>query len=155
MRIAIALVAAFAATAAFAQNPLDVLKAKMKAGQYAYKSEMDLGQIPGLPKGMNLGKQTFNFEQCVTPQDIERGHLGKGRNGKTPADCEITNFRMSGNTASYRMACKGDMNMTADNTITFVSDGYRMNMKMAMVRGGQTTNVSQVMEAKYLGPCRK
>lgn len=155
MKFAIALVTAFAATAALAQNPMAALKGKLKAGQYAYKMEMDLGEMPGMPKGMNLGKQTLNFQQCVTPEDIERGQLGKGKNGNMPAECQVQDFRMSGNTASYRMVCKGDMNMTADNVITFVSDGYRMNMKMAMVRGGHTTNMKQAMEARYLGPCQK
>jgi len=153
MKTAFALAAAFAATAAFAQNPMAALKGKVKDGMYAYRMEMDLGQIPGMPPGMS--KQTMNFQHCVTKQDIERGQLGKGRDGKSPADCQIEDFRMSGNTASYRMVCAGEMQMTADNTITFVSDGYRMKMKMSMVRGGHTMNTNQAMEAKYLGPCTK
>lgn len=146
-------VAAISATAAVAQNPMQGLKGKMKAGLYSYKMEMDMGQMPGMPKGM--GKQTMNFEHCVTPQDIEKGELGKGRDNRGSENCEIRDFKMSGNTASYRMVCKGEAEMTADNTVTFVPDGYKMDMKMAMNQGGRKMNMNQKMEARYLGACKK
>lgn len=154
MRSAILLAAALAATAAHAQSPMSAMKGKMKDGLYAYKMEMDMGQVPGMPAGM--GKQTMAFEHCVTPQDIEKGNLGKGKEERNPGNCEIKDFKMSGNTATYKMVCKDrDMAMTADNTITFVPDGYRMAMKMAMDQGGQKMNMTQNMEARYKGPCKK
>jgi hypothetical protein len=153
MKIAILLVAALAATTAVAQSPMNAMKGKMKDGLYSYKMEMDMGQMPGMPAGM--GKQTMNFQHCITPQDIEKGELGKGREDRKPANCEVKDFKMSGNTASYKMVCKGETAMTADNTITFVPDGYKMVMKMAMDQGGQKMNMTQNMEAKYLGPCKK
>jgi hypothetical protein len=153
MKNAILLVAALAATAAVAQSPMNAMKGKMKDGLYSYKMEMDMGQMPGMPAGM--GKQTMNFQHCITPQDIEKGELGKGREDRKPANCEMKDFKMSGNTASYKMVCKGETSMTADNTITFVPDGYKMVMKMAMDQGGQKMNMTQNMEAKYLGPCKK
>ena len=153
MRTAIALAAALAvsATAAFAQSPGDAMKGKMKPGMYAYKMEMDMGQVPGMPAGM--GKHTMNMQHCVTPQDIERGQVGKGRDGKGNSNCEMQDFKMSGNTATYRLVCKGEGAMTADNKITFVSDGFDMTMKMAMDSGGNKMNMTQNMQGRYLGPC--
>ena len=153
MKIAIALVAAFAATVSLAQNPMEGLRGKMKDGMYAYKIEMDMGQVPGMPAGM--GKHTTTMQHCVTQQDMDKGQLGKGREERGPQNCEVKDFKLSGNTATYKMVCKGQGAMTADNTITFVSDGFRMNMKMAMDQGGRKTNMTQNMEAKYLGPCTK
>ena len=153
MKTVLVLAAALAATGALAQSPADAMKGKMKPGLYNYKMEMDMGQVPGMPAGM--GKQTMNMQHCVTPQDIERGQVGKGRDGKANSNCEMKDFKMSGNTASYKMVCKGENAMTADNTITFVPDGYKMVMKMAMDHGGQKMNMTQNMEAKYLGPCKK
>ena len=147
-----ALAAGLAATGAAAQNPAEAMKGKVKPGMYSYKMEMDMGQVPGMPAGM--GKQTMNMQHCVTPQDVEKGELGKGRN-EGPRNCEMKDFRMSGNTASYRMVCKGEFEMVADNTINFVSNGYRMNMKMQMDRGGQKMNMTQNREAQSLGPCTK
>ena len=151
--LALATVFATTAVAAFAQNPMEAFKGKVKEGLYAYKIDMDMGQMPGIPAA--LAKQTINIQNCVTKQDIESGQLGKRQEGKNASDCQVKDFRMSGNTASYRMVCGGESQMTADTLITFTSDGYRMNMKMAMNRGGRVVNMNQVAQAKYLGACTK
>jgi Protein of unknown function (DUF3617) len=132
----------------------DQFKGKMKDGLYEYKMEMDMGAVPGMPPGM--GKQNMTFQKCLTPQDVERGQMGRGagRDGKMPTNCEINNFSMSGNTASYTMVCKAPNEMTADNKITFTGDGFKMDMKMAMNQGGRVMNMNQHMESKYLGPCK-
>ena len=83
-----------------------------------------------------------------------RRKLGRSEQQKME-QCEIKNFKMSGNTASYTTVCKGDMQMTADTTITFSGADYKMNMKMAMNQGGQVMNMTQKMDGRYLGPCKK
>ena len=137
--------AAFAATAA---GPFDQFKGKLKPGMYETRMEM---QIPGMPAGM--GKQNMTVQNCVTAEDIDAGQMGKKEG--MPKDCEVKNFKMSGNTASYTTECKGNMKMTADNHITFRDNGYTLDMKMAMNQGGQVMNMQQKMEARYLGPCTK
>jgi hypothetical protein len=81
--------------------------------------------------------------------------MGKGRDGKAPDKCEVKNFSMSGNTATYTTECKGEPEMTVDSKVVFNDAGYRMDMKMAMKQGGQTMNMTQKMEARYLGACKK
>jgi hypothetical protein len=96
------------------------------------------------------------MQHCLKNEDIEKNGLGKSRDGKgMPENCKIENFKMSGNTASYTMVCKGGPDMTADNVVTFMGDGYKMDMKMAMNQGGRMMNMTQHMEAKYVGPCTK
>ena len=147
-----ACIAALSSPLVFAEGPFDQFKGKMKEGQYETKMDMDMSGMKGAPPGM--GKQSHSFTHCVTAKDIEKGQVGRGRpDGKAPEDCEVKNFKMSGNTASYTMECKGRMQMTADNTVTFSDSGYRMDMKMAMNQGGQVMNMTQRMESKYLGPC--
>ncbi len=149
--LAAALAAAFS-TAAIA-GPFDQFKGKMKDGLYEYKMQMDMGQMPGMPPGM--GKQSHTFQNCVSKKDIEDGGFGKNKDRKQPENCEIRDMKMSGNTATYTMECKGDPAMKADNKITFTSEGFNMDMKMAMVQRGQTMNMTQHMESRYLGPCTK
>jgi hypothetical protein len=152
MKTALLLVAAFAATAAVAQGDMKAFTSKIKPGLYEYKMEMDMGQMPGAPKGM--GKQTMTVQHCLTAKDIEDGQLGrKDPNSKT--DCKMSDMKVSGNTASYKFACKGEMQMTSDNTITFVPDGYRMQSKMTMKTDGQTMNMVNNSQARYLGACKK
>ena len=152
--LALAAVTLLSATAWAQANPFSAFKGKMKDGMYDYKMEMDMGQVPGMPPGM--GKQSMNMQHCLKNEDIEKNGLGKSRAGKgMPENCKIENFKMSGNTASYTMVCKGGPDMTADNVVTFMGDGYKMDMKMAMNQGGRMMNMTQHMEAKYVGPCTK
>ena len=152
VRFAALACAASCAAALACAGPMDQLKGKIKEGMYEYKMEMDMGQIPGMPPGM--GKQNHTFQKCVTAKDIEKGEMGRGRDGKAPENCEIKNFKMSGNTATYTMECKAPHEMTADNKITFADNGFKMDMKMAMNQGGRMMNMNQHMESKYLGPCK-
>ena len=145
-----ALVAGAFATAAHAAGPFDQFKGKMKEGMYETTMEME---IPGMPAGM--GKQNMKFQNCVTAQDIESGKVGKSKDSKMPDNCEVKNFKMSGNTATYTTVCKGDPEMTADTNVTFNDAGYRMDMKMAMKQGGQVMNMTQRMDARYMGACKK
>ena len=92
------------------------------------------------------------FEPRAKNQTRDRLVRSSGRNGKE--DCEVKNLTMSGNSASYTMVCNGG-EMTADNNITFVSDGYTMDMKMVMNQAGRTMNIAQHIERRYLGPCSK
>jgi hypothetical protein len=102
-----------------------------------------------------MGKQTHTMQHCLKHEDIEKGGLSKGRDGKggMPENCKVENFKMSGNTASYTMVCKGGPDMTADNVVTFGQDSYKMDMKMAMNQGGRMMNMTQHMEGKLIGPC--
>ena len=149
----IAAAAALSCGCALAATPFEGFKGKMKEGLYDYQMEMDMGAIPGMPPGM--GKQTHSFQHCVTAQDIEKGAVNRGRDGKMPENCEVRDFKMSGNTASYTMECKGEHPMKADNKITFTGNGYDMDMKMAMNHGGQAMNMNQKMKARYVGACKK
>lgn len=145
--IAAALASLLAAPVALA-GPFDAFKGKMKEGQYDMKMTMEM---PGMPQGM--GKQTMNHSHCVTAQDIEGGRMGSRE--KPPQNCEVKNFSMSGNTASYTTVCKGDPEMTSDSKITFSGDGYVMDNKMQMNQKGQVMNMTQRIESKYVGPCKK
>ena len=138
---------AFCATA-LAAGPFDAFKGKMKEGLYENTMEMEM---PGMPAGM--APQKMKSQHCVTAKDIEGGTMGKS--DQMPKNCEIKNFNMSGNTATYTTVCTGDNPMTVDSKISFRDDGYRMDMKMAMKQGGQAMNMTQKMEARYLGPCKK
>jgi hypothetical protein len=144
------LVAALAAasTAAAAAGPFDQFKGKMKPGLYEVKMDMEM---PGMPAGM--GKQSMTMQNCVTEADIEKGRMGK--DDKMPENCEVRNFKMSGNTASYTTACKGDMQMTSDTTVSFRDNGYTMSSKTAMTQGGQTMNMTHKLDGRYVGPCKK
>jgi hypothetical protein len=150
IRLAAVSAAVSLSCAALAAGPLDQLRGKMKEGLYEYKMTMD---IPGMPAGMQKAPHTF--QHCVTQKDIEEGGFGKGGQQRTPENCEIKDFKMSGNTATYVMECKGENAMRADNKITFAEGSFVMDMKMQMTRQGQAMNMAQHMEGRHIGACTK
>ncbi|HZZ90970.1 MAG TPA: DUF3617 domain-containing protein [Usitatibacter sp.] len=154
--VAIAASAAFALAAHAADNPFEAFKGKVKPGLYEYKMDMDMGNMPGMPPGM--GKQSHTMQHCVTQEDVQKGDMGaKDRNGKGMSDkCQVQDMHVSGNTATYKMVCKGGPDMTVDNKVVFRPDGYTMDMTMDMAdhggRGGPT-HMKQHVDTKYIGPC--
>jgi hypothetical protein len=68
-----------------AGNPFEAFHGKVKPGMYEYRTEMDMGAIPGMPPGM--GKQTHTFQQCVTEEDVKKGEMGRSVN--MPKNCEV------------------------------------------------------------------
>jgi len=151
LAVTLAAAAGFAASAIAADNPFSAFKGKIKPGLYDYKGEMDMGQMPGMPAGMPT-KHPLNMQHCITAEQIERGGWDNPKD-KEKSGCEIKNFKMSGNSATYQMECKQPQ-MTADNSVTFVPDGFRMDMKMNSMHGGQPMKMTQRLEGKYLGPCK-
>lgn len=151
MKTAFALAATLAVAPALAQSDMQAFASKLKPGLYDYKIEMDMGAVPGMPKGM--GKHTMTVQHCLTAKDIADGQLQRN-DPKSKVDCQMQNMKISGNAASYRMVCKGDMAMTADVNVNFVPTGYLMNMKMTMNHGGHAMTTTHNTEARYLGACK-
>ncbi|HLX24420.1 MAG TPA: DUF3617 domain-containing protein [Usitatibacter sp.] len=153
-RIAALAALAVAASAPALADDLSFFKSKAKAGLYEYKMQMDMSQMPGMPPGM--GQQSFTTQHCLTQEDIDRGAMSRGRDGSSN-DCQVKNVSTSGSSASYSMTCTKPRAMNADVKITFVGDGYHMDMKMNMEnpKGGGTMAMAQHMDAKYLGACTK
>jgi Protein of unknown function (DUF3617) len=152
---AVAATAAFALAAHAADNPFEAFKGKVKPGLYEYKVDSDMGSVPGMPAGM--GKQSHTMQHCVTAEDVQKGEMGGGRNGKGMRDsCQAEDMHVSGNTATYKVVCKGGQgDMSMDSKIAFKSDGYTMDNTMEMAdRGrGAPMHMKQHIESRYLGPC--
>src|SRR4051812_10451598 len=142
----IAVTAAFCGAAA-AAGPFDQFKGKMKEGLYEYKMDMEMPGMPG-------GKHSMTMQNCVKAKDIEGGDFAKGDRKGGPSQCEFKDVNVSGNTASYKMVCKGQGEMTADTKMTFRDGGFVSDMKMSMNERGQVMHMTQHMEGKYLGACK-
>lgn len=148
MKRILTLAALCAASLAAAAGPFDAVKGKMKPGLYDYKMTMEM---PGMPAGM--GGRPFAFQHCVTQKDIDEGGFAKGKD-PNQQNCEVKDFKMSGNTASYTMECKGQAPMKGDVKMTFLDNGFNSDMRMSMTQGGQVMNMSQKMEGRLVGPCK-
>lgn len=134
-------------------------KGKMTPGEYEYTVSMEMGKMPGMPEGMQGMKMPpTTFKHCITQKDIDEGNkkmLGRGPRSEDSPDCALRDVKQSGNSASFKMSCKGEVQMEMDTVMTFTGNGYRMNSKMTGNQGGQPMNMNQTIEVKHLGPCKK
>ena len=88
--------------------------------------------------------------QCITAAMIKDPASAIPK-GPGQGDCEVTNYKVSGNTVTYAMACKAPP-MTAVGEMKYASsDAYAGTLKMDM--GGQSMTI--VHDAKRIGDCPK
>jgi hypothetical protein len=128
------------AAAAFAAQP------NIKDGLWEITTKMEMAGMPG-------GAPPQTMQHCVTPKDLQ-DPAAMNRNPDKSHRCEVTDYKLQGNTASWKMTCKGDA-MTSTGTATYSGTAYTTTTKTAMVRGGQTMNMTMEQAGKYLGPCKK
>ena len=135
-----AVVLSFAAVCshAAAQSP-------MRPGNWETTMEMDM---PGMPMKMPPMKNT----RCVTQQEIDSPNRGLPSGPqKNPNDCKISDYKQSGNTVSWNVACSGQQPMTGSGELKFNNDAYDGVIKMMMNQQQMTMK----MAGKRLGDCTK
>lgn len=118
----------------------------MRAGMWEITVRMDM---PGMPGGMppQVVKQCLTQKDTENPQKITQGSQGAD-------NCQISNYQLKGNTASWDMACKGAEEMTGSGTITFGGDSYTGTTRMTMKSGGQPHNMTMQYSGKRIGDCK-
>lgn len=122
-------------------------QANVKDGLWEITTKTEMAGMPGSQPPMTM-------QHCVTPQDA-KNPAGMNRGMDKSGQCAMSDYKMQGNTATWKMTCKGDAAMTGTGTATYGGTSYTMTTQMAMARGGQTMNMTTTQSGKYLGPCKK
>lgn len=145
MRLVIAplLAAAFYSMSTHAASP------NMKEGLWEITMKMEM---PGMPAGM----PPQIMQQCITKKDMEDPRK-TAPGGTDPKDsrCQVSDYKLQGNTATWNMACKGENAMTGSGSITYSGTSYSGTNKMTMTRGGKNQTMSMQYSARHLGDCKK
>jgi len=110
-------------------------------------------EVPGMPPGM--GGHTLR--QCIRASDLASPEktLPPQQDGR----CRIENYNLSGNMASWKIACSGDgpsgkaANMSGSGSITYSNTHYRGNSQMTIREDGQTMTLTQRFSGKRVGDC--
>jgi len=121
----------------------------MKPGMWEITTRMDM---PGMPYKM----PPMTLKHCVTPEMLAKDH-GLGEQKSPPGShCERTRMNISGNHAEWAVSCTGQTSVTGNGTVTWDSaDSYHGESHLTMQMNGHTTNMTQTMQGKRLGDCRK
>jgi uncharacterized protein DUF3617 len=92
--------------------------------------------------------------QCITEEMLKdpQSAIPKGPNSQGANDCKMSDYRMTGSTASYKMVCTKPQAMTMVGEMKYSgTDAYVGTVQMDM--SGQKMTMS--MDAKRVGDCTK
>jgi hypothetical protein len=136
--VAIALLAGV--TAALAQSPI-------RPGLWEVTMQMQMA-------GASIKMPEMKSTRCVTPEDSKDPSrslpTGPEGRGNQKSDCKVSDYKLSGNTATWKMVCTSPQAMTSTGEMTFSDDSYTGTMKTEMAQGQMTMK----MAGKRVGDCK-
>src|SRR4249920_2545081 len=115
----------------------------MKEGLWEITTKMEPAGMP--PQVM---------QQCFTGKDLEDPRK-TAPGGPGDSSCQMTDYKMQGNTATWNMACKGEGAMTGSGSITYSGTSYAGTNRMTMTHGGSTQTMTMQYSGRHLGACKK
>ena len=135
--LALALLVSVSALAAQTpQNP-------MREGRWEIIGQM---QMPNVPVQIPETKTT----QCVTAEQL-KDPTSALPSGPGQDSCKLTDYKVSGNTVSWKMACAAPQTMSGSGELTFAGDSYTGTVIMSTPQGEMTMKLA----GKRLGDCVK
>ena len=134
----LALCALVAVSVGAQQNP-------MRPGRWQSTMQM---QMPNMPMQM----PPMTTAQCITAEELEKdpaSGLPRGAQNAPQNACKMSDYKVSGNTVTWKMVCSGAQAMTGEGELTFVQDTYTGTMKLEGPQGA----MAMKMTGKRLGDC--
>jgi uncharacterized protein DUF3617 len=118
---------------------------EMQPGLWEITTTME---IQGMPQRMPAQK----VRHCYTKKDIEE------KNPTIPQsqdkNCQIKDYKVEDNMASWGMVCTGENAMSASGTMTIGATAFSGTMKSHSGEGGEAMDVTQTWSGKRVGDCK-
>lgn len=116
--------------------------AELKEGLWEITTQVEM-------KGMPQSMPPTTIRQCITHKDAVPQNKDKNY------DCKVINQKISGNTVSYTVECKGkeavmETSGTTTYTDTFMNGSSTTSFKM---KGQPEMKMSSKIKGKYIGAC--
>jgi hypothetical protein len=137
--IPLAILAVFTLPAVAAPN--------MQPGLWEITTRAEMAGMEGMP-----AMPANTVRQCIHPADVQSGSRTVPQGGDP--QCAMKDYKMQGNTATWRMECKGANAMSGSGSITYSGASYSGTTKFAMTEEGQTMNMTQTFNGKRVGDCK-
>lgn len=116
----------------------------MKEGKWEISMDMEMA---GLPFKMPAVIHT----QCITKKDLEDNKKTLPSAGKNE-DCEVKNYKVSGNTVTWETVCKDGTK--GSGKITYKGDSYSGTMTMETIdKKGKKSTVNYKIKGQRKGDC--
>jgi hypothetical protein len=104
-------------------------------------------EMPGMP--MAMPPQVM--QQCITKKDLAGAHKPAEAAQGGDSRCKLTDHKMQGSTATWKMACEDGTK--GSGTATYSDTTYTSTI--TTLQGGQPPALTMHQSGRYLGPCRK
>jgi hypothetical protein len=132
--------------AALSLGPAHAAAPNMREGMWEITTKMEMP-----------GKSDVAMPQQIVRHCVTRKDLDDPRRTTPAADsrCKMADYKLQGNTATWKMACEGQAGMTGTGTITYGGDSYSGNQTMAMKQSGQVMNLKMNFSGRRVGDCPK
>jgi len=126
--------------------PAHAATLNMKDGLWEITTKMEM-----------TGKSDVAMPQQIVRQCITKKDLNDPRRTTPSADsrCKMTDYKLQGNTATWKMACEGEGGKTGTGTVIYSGDSYRGNQTMTMKRSSQVMNMKMDFSGRRVGDCPK
>jgi Protein of unknown function (DUF3617) len=92
------------------------------------------------------------LERCVTRDDLESGRAFSVLSDNPLKACELLDYRVSGDTAAFRIACPGPNRGFAAGVFRTTATAYRGTIQMNM--GAKNMTMSETQIGTRIGDCR-
>ena len=113
----------------------------MRPGQWEITTRTEMTGMPA-----PIPDQTVSV--CVRGQTEDRPPIG------SDGTCTFSNYRKSGNSATWQMACSAMGNMTGEGRIDYAGDRYTGESVMKMeIMPGQTMQMRSGYSGRRVGDC--
>lgn len=120
-------------------------QSSMQPGLWEITTEMEM---PGMP--MKLPPQSIRH--CYTAKELADGRNAVPQSGD--GNCQVKNYRMSGNTASWEIECIGESAMHGKASMTISPTRYTGKMEAVMSSPGGDMKMTTHWRAHRIGDCR-
>ncbi len=101
--------------------------------------------------GMQANLPPATLRHCIRRADLEKPEamVPQGARG----DCRVLDYRVEGNTASWRLECAGAAPMTGVARITYAGATYSGTMKIATRYEGRSAEATSRFSGRRVGDC--
>jgi hypothetical protein len=114
----------------------------MRPGRWEVTMQMQMANMP-------MQMPEMKTARCVTAEELRdpAGSVPSASPGNN--SCKVSDYKVTGGTATWKVACTAPQAMTGSGEMTFVGDSYTGLMKMTTPQG----DMSMKMSGKRLGDC--
>jgi len=132
--------------AALILGPAHAAAPNMRDGMWEINTKMEMA-----------GKSDVAMPQQIVRACITKKDLNDPRRTTPAADsrCKMTDYKLEGNTATWKLACEGQGAMTGAGAITYGGDTYSGNQTMTMKTSGQVMTMKMNFAGRRVGDCPK